>query len=114
VETIIEMSLDRYDAFVDKCDRSSRDYEILKNGVIILRPKEDHFERIVEIRCSVQEAKGLLDLASKSCLTPSRTSKKRSLPHARARNVTTSVPLISILVPNSLFFAISLFHVLKY
>jgi hypothetical protein len=63
VEIIIEISLDRYDGFIDKCDQSSRDYETLKNGVIVRRPKEDHFERIVEIKCSVQEAKGLLDLA---------------------------------------------------
>jgi hypothetical protein len=96
VETIIEMFLDRYDAFVDKCDQSSRDYEILKNGVIIRRPKEDHFERIVEIRCSVQEAKGLLDLAKQVLPDAVQDIEKRSLPRAKARNVTTSVRLISI------------------
>jgi hypothetical protein len=60
---IIEMSLPQYDSFLDRCDPSSRDYVVLKSGTIIRRPKHDHFERVMEIRCSVAEAKGLLDLA---------------------------------------------------
>ena len=54
-----------YDGFVDKCDQSSREYAILKNGLIIRRPKENHFERIMEIRCDMEEADKLLLLASK-------------------------------------------------
>jgi hypothetical protein len=42
------MLLPVYDGFVDKCDQSSREYAVLKNGLIIRRPKGDHFERIVE------------------------------------------------------------------
>ena len=54
-----------YDGFVDKCDQSSREYAILKNGLIIRRSKENHFERIMEIRCDMEEADKLLLLASK-------------------------------------------------
>ena len=53
-----------YDGFVDKCDKASREYAILKNGLIIRRPKEDHFERIVEIRCDTEDADKLLYLAT--------------------------------------------------
>jgi hypothetical protein len=63
VKIVIEMPLPRYDAFLDKCDPSSLDYAILKGGLIVRRPKEDHFERIMEIHCVVQEAKELLMLA---------------------------------------------------
>ena len=59
------MSLVVYDGFVDKCDQSSREYAILKNGLIIRRSKENHFERIMEIRCDMEEADKLLLLASK-------------------------------------------------
>jgi hypothetical protein len=58
------MSLPQYDQFFALCDPPSREYAILKNGVIVRRPKEDHFERVMEIDCTVEEAKLLLDLAT--------------------------------------------------
>jgi hypothetical protein len=61
----IEMPLPVYDGFVDKCDQSSREYAILKNGLIIRRPKGDHFERIVEIACDMDDADKLFLLASR-------------------------------------------------
>jgi hypothetical protein len=63
VRVLIEMSLPQYDHFFALCDPVSREYAILKNGVIVRRPKEDHFERIMEIDCTVEDAKALLDLA---------------------------------------------------
>jgi hypothetical protein len=63
VHVIIEMPLPVYDGFVDKCDQSSREYAILKNGVIIRRPKGDHFERIIEIECNMDDADKLFLLA---------------------------------------------------
>jgi hypothetical protein len=45
---IIEMSLDQHDRFLALCVPASREYEILKNGLIIRRPKEGHFERIIK------------------------------------------------------------------
>jgi HSP20 family molecular chaperone IbpA len=64
---IIEMSLDQHDRFVALCVPASREYEILKNGLIIRRPKEGHFERIIEIPCEMQDAQLLLVLAQKIC-----------------------------------------------
>jgi hypothetical protein len=57
---IIEMSLDQYDRFLEKCDASSREYAILKNGLIVRRLKH---ERIIEIPCEVREAQMLLAIA---------------------------------------------------
>jgi hypothetical protein len=65
VHVIIEMLLPVYDGFVDKCDQSSREYAILKNGLIIRRPKGDHFERILEINCDKDDADKLFLLASR-------------------------------------------------
>ena len=57
------MSLDHYDRFLEKCDASSREYEILKNGLIVRRPNDGHYERIMEIACEVREAQMLLAIA---------------------------------------------------
>ncbi|TMA93666.1 MAG: hypothetical protein E6J74_17700 [Deltaproteobacteria bacterium] len=60
---VIEMSLPVYDGFMDQCPPSHPEYETLKNGVIVRRSKGNRFERILEIHCSVERAKSLLDLA---------------------------------------------------
>jgi hypothetical protein len=60
---IIEMSLDHYDRFLEKCDASSREYEILKNSLIVRQPKDGHYERIIEIPCEVPEVPMLLAIA---------------------------------------------------
>ena len=39
--------------------RDSREIAVLKNGVIIPISKEDHFERLVEIRCDIVDAEKL-------------------------------------------------------
>jgi hypothetical protein len=62
VKMIIEMSLDHYDRFLEKCDASSREYEILKNSLIVRQPKNSD-ERIIEIPCEVPEAQMLLATA---------------------------------------------------
>ena len=58
------MSLPIFDGFVDKYDKDSREFAILKNGVIIRIAKEDYFERLVEIRCDIVDADRLLFLAT--------------------------------------------------
>jgi len=63
VKMIIEMSLDHYDRFLEKCDMSSREYEILKNGLTESHRKDGHYERIIEIACEVPEAQMLLAIA---------------------------------------------------
>ena len=63
MKVVIEMALAHYDRFLEPCNPSSKEYGILKNGLIVRRPKRDHFERIVEIHCTLKEARWLLDLA---------------------------------------------------
>jgi hypothetical protein len=63
VNIVIEMSLPIYDGFIDRCDPASKEYAILKNSSITRRPKADHFDRLAEIHCDVEQAKWLLDLA---------------------------------------------------
>ncbi len=60
----ILMSLLVYDCLIDRCNETSREFAILNNGVIIRRYKEDHFERILEIRCDISDADRLLYLAT--------------------------------------------------
>jgi hypothetical protein len=62
---LIEITLDHYDRLLEKADISSREYEILKNGLIVHRPKGDHFERVVEISCGMEDTKKLLEVANR-------------------------------------------------
>ena len=64
MQTTILISLLVYDGFVDKCDTASREFAILNNRVIVRRHKEDHFERLLEIRCDIEDADRLLCLAT--------------------------------------------------
>ena len=63
----IEMLLPAYDGFVEKCEETSREYAVLKNGLIFRRKKDGHFERFVKIECTVEDAEKLLLLAIKTC-----------------------------------------------
>jgi pentatricopeptide repeat protein len=64
---IIEMSLDQHDRFVALCVPASREYEILKNGLIVRHSKDGRYERVVEILSEMQDARLLLVLAQKIC-----------------------------------------------
>jgi len=64
VEVIILMPLPVFDGFVDRCHKDSREFAVLRNGVIIRIPKEDHFDRMLEIRCDIIDADRLLFLAT--------------------------------------------------
>ena len=64
VQVTILMSLLDYEGFVDKCDTASREFATLDNGVIVRRPKDDHFERLLAIRCDIVDADRLLYLAT--------------------------------------------------
>lgn len=63
----IEVPLPAYDRFVEQCDETSREYAVVKNGLIFRRKKEEYFERFVKIECTMEDAKKLLLLAVKSC-----------------------------------------------
>jgi len=57
------MSLAHHDRFIFWCDPGSREYSVLKNGVIVRRPQGDHFDRVIKIACTVDDALFLLDRA---------------------------------------------------
>lgn len=63
----VELSLDHYDRFLELCDAYSRECAILRNGVIARRPKDDHYERIMEISCVTRDVQKLLALADRIC-----------------------------------------------
>jgi hypothetical protein len=60
------MLLPAYDGFIEKCEETSREYAVLKNGLIFRRKKDDHFERFVKIECTIEDAEKLLLLAIKT------------------------------------------------
>ena len=59
----IEMSLAHYDGFVLWCDPGSREHSVMKNGIVVRRPQGDHFDRVIKIACTVDDARFLLDRA---------------------------------------------------
>jgi len=68
MKVLIEISLDHYDRLLDKCDeRSCPEFTILKHGTFTRRPNGDRFLRTIQIRCEMEQAKRLLDLAAKLC-----------------------------------------------
>jgi len=74
------MSLETYDYLLDSCDQTSEEYATLKNGLIVRRPEEDHYVRIVEIACEQDAAVRLL------------TFVQRVSPDA-AREIVTSIDI---------------------
>jgi hypothetical protein len=68
MKVLIEISLDHYDRLLDKCDeRSCPEFAILKHGTFTRRPNEGRFQRTIQIRCEMEQAKRLLDLAARLC-----------------------------------------------
>jgi hypothetical protein len=47
------------------CDASSREYAILKNGVVVCPPNGDG--RVIQIPCELSDAESLLAVATKFC-----------------------------------------------
>lgn len=60
----IEMSLDVYDCLVKLCAPKTREYVILKNGLIFRRPDGD---RYIDVFCVESDAQKLLEFASTIC-----------------------------------------------
>jgi hypothetical protein len=70
---VIDMSLDLYDRFVDACPRKSREYAVLKNGLIFRRTEGDRF---IEIWCIESDAHKLCNLACTACTDAIEPIKK--------------------------------------
>ena len=61
MKILMHIPMEDYENFVQRCDSSRPEYETLKNGVI----KREGKKRVaVEILCTVEDAKMLLQLAS--------------------------------------------------
>jgi hypothetical protein len=67
MKVTIELPLERYDQLRDKCDTSSAEFSVLMNGCIDRRPKENEFERFIQILCEKEQAQALLGLATRLC-----------------------------------------------
>lgn len=61
MKIFVDIPMDHYTGFVERCDASRPEFEILKNGMITRDRQE---MRAVEILCEVQDAKMILDLAT--------------------------------------------------
>jgi hypothetical protein len=64
---VIEFPIDNYNRFLTLCDPASREYEILKNGLIVRRSEDGRYERVVKIFAKMQDAQLLLVLANEIC-----------------------------------------------
>jgi hypothetical protein len=68
MKVLIELPIEHYDRFLQKCDeRACPEFAILKDGIFNRRPNGDRFLRTMQIRCEMAQAKRLLDLAVKLC-----------------------------------------------
>ena len=68
MEVLIEMALEHYDRFVEKCDANAcPEFAILRSGTFNRRPNGDRFLRTMQIHCEMAQAKRLLNLAAKLC-----------------------------------------------
>ena len=64
---LIEFAIDEHKRFLGLCDPASREYEILKNGLIVRLAQNGKHERVVEIFAETREAQLLLALAHQIC-----------------------------------------------
>jgi hypothetical protein len=62
---LIAMPLDRYDRLMWKVSKFSRVYEIMQNASIEPGLSDDHFVCTTKLVCRLDEAKMLLNLASR-------------------------------------------------
>ena len=63
----VEMPLTTYDCMMEGCAQSSPEFRLLVGGLIERRPKQDHFERFIQIFCEDRQAQILLNLARQVC-----------------------------------------------
>jgi hypothetical protein len=65
MKVLIKMSQEHYDLFVAECDITSREYTILKNGIVTRDQQTGADRRTIEILCDREEADQLLDTATR-------------------------------------------------
>ena len=68
MQVVIEIPLEKYDRFLEKChERSYPEFVLLREATFNRRPNGDRFLRTMQIHCEMAQAKGLLKLAAKLC-----------------------------------------------
>jgi hypothetical protein len=61
---LVSMPVEIYDGLLQKCSKLSREYLILKNGIVRRDGEENSAAPMVEILCEAPRAKFLLDFAT--------------------------------------------------
>ena len=64
MKVLVKFPIQIHKGLLDRCSMLSREYLILKNGIVMHDQEENSGEPIVEILCEVERAKFLLDLAT--------------------------------------------------
>mgnify|MGYP003575245748 FL=1 len=64
MKVLVKFPIEIHQGLLDRCSMLSREYLILKNGVVSRDHEESPDEPMVEILCEVERAKFLLDLAT--------------------------------------------------
>jgi hypothetical protein len=67
VKILIEISTAQYDRLLSVVPVESSVYSILKNGVVVDRSKASLERKTVDILCTVEQARELLDTARQLC-----------------------------------------------
>jgi len=61
MKILIDIPMEDYSKFLQRCDATRPEYEMLKTGIVT---QDREKRRAVEILCDVEDAKMILDLAS--------------------------------------------------
>jgi hypothetical protein len=64
MKVLFKLPIEIYDGLLGRCSKLSREYLILKNGVVRQDPDENPHQPTVEVLCEIERAKFLLDLAT--------------------------------------------------
>ena len=65
MKVLLQISAVEFDHLLGRCERSSHEFQILISGCIDSREKGEQVERVAEVLCEEDEAKQLLELATK-------------------------------------------------
>jgi hypothetical protein len=64
MEMMVVIPIEAYRAMVERCDPSRAEYALLKNGVVA---RSTSGEERIEILCSTEQAKQIVDFAATDC-----------------------------------------------
>jgi hypothetical protein len=76
VKILIEMTPARYEGLLESCGKSSREYSLLKNGLVLRQEGEGVDHRKVAIMCEIADAARLYAAASRLNPTTAATIAK--------------------------------------